>query len=141
VIIGTRAVEKKFVKEVMDEFDPPRVVVGVDARQGRIALSGWTETSDIATLDFIKELEEINVKTIVFTDILKDGTLSGPNFKALEEVLDSTKMDVISSGGISTIDDIINLKRLESKGLTGCIVGKALYESKFDLKEAIEVAR
>ena len=141
VIIGTRAVEKKFVKEVIDEFDSQRVIVGVDARQGRIALSGWTRTSDISTLDFIKELEEIAVETIIFTDILKDGTLSGPNLRALEEVLDATDMDVISSGGVSSVDDIIALKCLESKGLTGCIVGKALYESRFDLREAIEISR
>lgn len=141
VIIGTRAVEKGFVEEVIGEFDPDKVIIGVDVRRGRIAISGWTETSDISTLDFIAELERINVKTIVFTDILKDGTLSGPNLEALEEVLDATAMDVISSGGISSIDDIIALKKLEHKGMVGCIVGKALYESKFDLKEAIEIAK
>lgn len=140
VIIGTRAVDKNFVREVINEFGGEKVIIGVDAREGRIAVSGWTETKDIATLDFIKELEEIDVKTIVFTDILRDGTLTGPNLVALEEVLDSTEMDVISSGGISSIEDIMALKKLEPKGLTGCIVGKALYESKFDLSEAIEIA-
>ncbi len=140
VIIGTRAVDKSFVKESIEEFGQDRIVVGVDARKGRISVSGWTETKDIATLDFIRELEAIDVKLIVFTDILRDGTLSGPNIRALEDVLGATKMDVISSGGISSTDDILALKRLEPKGLLGCIVGKALYESKFDLKEAIEIA-
>ncbi|MFH1753977.1 MAG: 1-(5-phosphoribosyl)-5-[(5-phosphoribosylamino)methylideneamino]imidazole-4-carboxamide isomerase [Candidatus Omnitrophota bacterium] len=149
VIIGTRAVDRKFVKEAIDEFDPQSVIVGVDAREGRIAVSGWTRTENISTLDFVKELEDIGVGTIVFTDILRDGTLSGPNIKALESVLDVTEMDVISSGGVSSIDDIIALKRLakqgpsgqEPKGLVGCIVGKALYESGFDLREAIEIAK
>lgn len=140
VIIGTRAVDKEFVQNMLNEFGPDRIVVGVDARQGQIAVSGWTETKDITTLDFVRELEKIGTATIVFTDILKDGTLSGPNIAALQEVLGSTSMNVISSGGISSVDDILALKKLEPNGLTGCIVGKALYESKFDLREAIEIA-
>lgn len=140
VIIGTRAVDRNFVKEVIAEFGPERIVAGIDSRQGRVAVSGWTETKDINTIDFLSVLQSLHVKTIVFTDILKDGTLSGPNFKAIKEVLEATDMDVVASGGISGIDDILELKRLEPKGLVACIVGKALYEGKLDLKEAIEIA-
>jgi len=141
VIIGTRAVEKDFVASMIEEFGPDKIVVGVDAREGKIAVSGWTETKDIKALAFVRELEEINVKLIIFTDILKDGTLSGPNIPALKEVLEATKMDVISSGGVSQVDDVISLTKVGAENLVGCIVGKALYERGFDLREAIEVAQ
>ncbi|MBL7069266.1 MAG: 1-(5-phosphoribosyl)-5-[(5-phosphoribosylamino)methylideneamino]imidazole-4-carboxamide isomerase [Candidatus Omnitrophica bacterium] len=141
VIIGTRAVDKNFVMEIMKEFGKEKVIVGVDSREGKISVSGWTETKDIYFLDFIKILEDLDVGTIVFTDILKDGTLSGPNFDALNRVLDATDMDVIASGGVSSIDDILKLKKLAPKGLAGCIVGKALYEGRLDLRQAIEIAK
>ncbi len=138
VIIGTRAVDRNFVKKVLEKFGPEKIIVGVDSREGKVSVSGWTETKDIGIREFIKELEGLGVKTIVFTDILKDGTLSGPNFEVLNEVLDATNMNVIASGGVSSIDDVLKLKELEPKGLVGCIIGKALYEGKVDLKEAIE---
>ena len=141
VIVGTRALDMDFVREVIKKFGPEKVIVGVDSRQGKIAISGWTETKDITTLDFTAQLEGLGVKTIVFTDILRDGTLSGPNLESLNAVLDATKMDVIASGGVSSVDDILELKRLESKGLVGCIVGKALYEGRLDLEEAIEISK
>lgn len=141
VIVATRAVDKNFVKDVIGEFGQKRIVIGVDSREGKVSVSGWTETKDISTLDFLKSLKTLDVKTIVFTDILKDGTLSGPNFEALNEVLDATDMEVVASGGVSSMDDILRLKGLEPKGLVGCIVGKALYEGKIDLREAIEIAK
>ena len=141
VIIGTRATDKGFVAGALKNFDSGKIIIGVDARGGKIAVSGWTETKDIDTLGFVGELEGMSVKTIVFTDIMKDGTLGGPNIEALTEVLEATGMAVISSGGISSVDDIAALKKLEPKGLVGCIVGKALYESRFDLREAIEIAK
>lgn len=141
VIIGTRAIDKNFVKEAIEEFGRQRIVIGVDSREGKISIRGWTETEETTVLDFIKELENLGVKTIVFTDILRDGTLSGPNLDALKSILDVTGMDVVASGGISSIDDILELKRLEPNGLVGCIVGKALYEGRLDLKEAIEIVK
>lgn len=137
VIIGTRATDEEFVKTVIDKFGN-KVIFGVDARKGKIALSGWTQTTEFKTVDFTKKLESLGAKAIVFTDILKDGTLSGPNFNALEEVLNSTSMDVIASGGVASIDDLLRLKKMETDGLVACIVGKALYENKLDLKEAIQ---
>lgn len=141
VIIGTRAVEKNFVKEMIEEFGGEKVIIGVDSREGNVSVSGWTETKDIKALDFIKILEGLGVKTIVFTDILRDGMLSGPNFKALEAVLSTTNMNVIASGGVSSIDDIVKLKSLAPRPPVGCIVGKALYEDRLNLKEAIEAGK
>ena len=137
VIIGTRATDEDFVRRVVDKFKD-KVIFGVDAREGKIAVSGWKETTEFKTIDFVKRLESLAAGTIVFTDILKDGTLSGPNFKALEEVLNSTSMDVIASGGVASIEDLLKLKKLEPKRPVACIVGKALYEKKLDLKEAIQ---
>ena len=137
VIIGTRATDENFVKHVIAKFGN-KVIFGVDAREGKIAVSGWTETTEFKTRDFVKKLESLGAGTIVFTDILKDGTLSGPNFTALEEVLASTSMDVIASGGVSSVGDLLKLKEMKPKPPVACIVGKALYETKFDLKEAIQ---
>lgn len=136
VIIGTRATDEEFVKRAVKKFKD-KVIFGVDAREGKIALSGWTETAEYKTVDFVKKLESLNARTIVFTDILKDGTLNGPNFDALGEVLESTSMDVIASGGVSSLEDLIGLKEMQPKAPIACIVGKALYEKKLDLKEAI----
>jgi len=141
VIIGTRAIEKNFVKELMEEFGPEKVIVGVDSREDKISVAGWTKTVDININDFLVELEGLGVRTIVFTDILKDGMLSGPNFAALDKVLGATGMNVIASGGVSSTDDILKLKKMEPKGVTGCIVGKALYEGMLELREAIELAK
>jgi len=140
VIIGTRAVDRNFVMDVVRGFGNEKIIVGVDSREGKVCVSGWTETKDIYFLDFIKMLEDLDVGTIVFTDILKDGALSGPNFDALKKVLEATDMNVIASGGVSSLDDIVRLKKMALKGLAGCIVGKALYEGRIDLKEAIEAA-
>lgn len=139
VIVGTRAVDRNFVKETIGQFGKDKVIIGVDSREGKVSVSGWTETKDITALDFIKGLESMGVGTIVFTDILRDGMLSGPNFEAVEAVLNATGMHVIASGGVSSLDDIKRLKALEPKGLVGCIIGKALYEGRLDLKKAIEI--
>jgi len=136
VIIGTRATDEDFVRRVIEGFGEA-VIFGVDAREGRIAVSGWTKITEFKTVDFVSRLELLGAKTIVFTDILKDGTLSGPNFKALEEVLNATSMQVIASGGVSSIEDLVKLKEMKPKPPNACIVGKALYEGKLNLKEAI----
>lgn len=136
VIIGTRATDEKFVKDVIAGFGD-KVIFGVDAREGKIAVSGWEKTTEFKTTDFVKRLESLGAKQIVFTDILKDGTLSGPNFEALKEVVNLTSMEVIASGGVSSLDDLIKLKDMKPKSPVACIVGKALYEEKLDLKEAI----
>ena len=136
VIIGTRATDESFVSGVIKKYGN-KVIFGVDAKVGLIAVSGWSRTTEFKTIDFVKKLESLGAGTIVFTDIQKDGTLSGPNFEAVKEVLDSTSMDVIASGGVASIDDLLKLKDMEPKAPVGAIVGKALYENKLDLKEAM----
>jgi len=138
VIIGTRAVDRGFLVDVLRELGSDKVIVGVDAREGKESVLGWTETKDIKVLDFIKMLEDMRVKTIVFTDIMRDGMLKGPNFNALDAVLAATKMNIVASGGVTSVKDVLELKK---RNIAGCIIGKALYEGKLDLKEAIEAAK
>ena len=138
VIIGTRLVDKKFAERIINKFGS-KLIMGVDAKDGKVAVSGWVKTTELDYVDFIKGLQDQGAKTVIFTDIAKDGMLQGPNMDAIKRVLDKTSVDVIASGGVSSIDDLLILKRLEPKGLVGAIVGKALYEKKIDLKEAIKV--
>ncbi|NQU74622.1 MAG: 1-(5-phosphoribosyl)-5-[(5-phosphoribosylamino)methylideneamino]imidazole-4-carboxamide isomerase [Candidatus Omnitrophica bacterium] len=138
VIIGTRLVDKKFAERIINKFGS-KLIMGVDAKDGKVAVSGWVKTTELDYVDFIKGLQDQGAKTVIFTDIAKDGMLQGPNMDAIKRVLDKTSVDVIASGGVSSIDDLLILKRLEPKGLVGAIVGKALYEKKIDLKEAIRV--
>jgi phosphoribosylformimino-5-aminoimidazole carboxamide ribotide isomerase len=111
--------------------------VSIDAKDGFVAQRGWQETSTIRAIHLAKELERLGVATIIYTDIAKDGMLQGPNFNAIEEMLVSCKIPLIASGGVSSLADIKNLAKLETRGLLGAITGKALYEGKLNLKEAI----
>lgn len=137
VIIGTRLVDEKFSKKIIKKYGG-KLIMGVDAKDGKVAVAGWTKTTELDYVEFIKRLEGQGAKTVIFTDIAKDGMLQGPNTEAIKKVLDATSLDVIASGGVSSIDDLLILKRLEVKGLIGAIVGKALYENRIDLKEAIK---
>ena len=136
VIIGTRLADENFSKRVIKKFGR-RLIMGVDARNGKVALSGWTKTTEIDHVEFIKRLRDEGAQTVIFTDIARDGMLRGPNADAVKKILDAVSIEVIASGGVSCIDDLLILKRLEVKGLVGAIVGKALYEGMIDLKEAI----
>ncbi len=141
VILGTKAIsERKLLKDILAKWDD-RIIVSVDCSNGTVTQQGWTEESRLKATDFVKILEEMGVKCIVFTDIARDGTLEGPNIPSITEILEATNIPVIASGGISNIDDIKNLKELVPQGLMGAITGKALYERKLDLKEAIELAK
>lgn len=137
VIIGTRLVDEKFSKGIIKKYGD-KLIMGVDAKDGKVAVSGWTQTTQFGYVEFIKRLQAQGARTVIFTDIAKDGMLQGPNVEAIKEVLDKTSIDVIASGGVSSIDDLLILKRFEVKGLIGAIVGKALYENRIDLKKAIE---
>jgi len=137
VIIGTRLVDEGFSKRVIKNFGK-KVIMGVDARNGKIAVSGWTEQTEIGYIEFVQRLEAQGAKTAIFTDIAKDGMLQGPNMEATKNVCDNTSIDIIASGGVSSVDDLLKLKKLETDGLIGAIVGKALYENRLDLKEAIK---
>jgi phosphoribosylformimino-5-aminoimidazole carboxamide ribotide isomerase len=137
VIIGTRLVDEAFSKKIIKKYGD-KLIMGVDAKDSKVAVAGWTKTTELDYVDFIKHLEGQGAKTVIFTDIAKDGMLQGPNVEAIKKVLDATSLGVIASGGVSSIDDLLVLKRLEIKGLIGAIVGKALYEGRIDLKEAIK---
>lgn len=135
VILGTAAInDPEFLKAAINTYGPEKIVVGVDVKNGYVSTSGWLETSDVPYLEFIKELEKLNVKYIVATDISKDGTLQGPNFDMYQQIAETSKINFVVSGGIK---DAQNIKDAASKDYYACIVGKAYYEGKVDLKEVI----
>lgn len=138
VIIGSAAVKNpQLVKDAVKEFGE-RIAVGIDAKNGYVATEGWLETSDVLFTVLAKEMSRIGVKYIIFTDISKDGTLSGVNAEQLEQINTSCSAEIIASGGVHTIEDIRICKKL---GLYGTICGKSLYSGSLDLKEAISLAK
>ena len=138
VILGTAAVtEKGFVEKAVEKFGDA-VAVGIDIRNGDVAIKGWTESSGITANDFCKKMQGIGVKTLICTDISKDGAMQGANHGLYNELMEKFNMQIIASGGVSSIDDV---KRLAANGLYGAIIGKAYYTGAIDLKEAIEVAK
>ena len=135
VILGTGAVNDiGFAKRSIDLFGE-RIAVSLDARNGFLTSDGWTKTLETKAFSYAKELQELGLKTIIYTDVSKDGMLSGPNFEALLELYNNVGINIIASGGISSIDDI---KRLNDMGFYGAIVGKALYENKLSMEELRE---
>ena len=139
VILGTAAVsEPNLVKEAIEKFGSDRIVLGIDARNGRVAVKGWAEESDIDAKELALNMKKIGIERIVFTDIKRDGTLKGPNIEATKEMALATGLKVIASGGVSSIDDLKKLKEIEQYGVEGVIVGQALYKGAIDLKEALQ---
>ena len=139
VVLGTKAAtDDEFSKKLISRFGE-RVIFSVDVKDDMVALKGWQKISEMHTLEYIKKLERIGAKRIIYTDISKDGMMAGPNLEALRIILQSTDIRVIASGGVTTLDDLKALKALEKDGLAGAIIGKALYEGKIDLKEALSV--
>lgn len=137
VILGSVAVEQpELVEEACQAF-PGRIVVGIDARDGRVATRGWLEESSVAAVELGQRMRKLGVAEIIYTDIARDGMLNGPNLPALEEMARQTGLSVIASGGVSCLQDLIDLKKLECVGVRGAIVGKALYDGRLDLAEAI----
>ena len=139
VILGTVAIEKQeLVKKAAMKY-PGSVLVGIDAKDGLVAVKGWVEVTGIKAKDLALQMQEYGVAGIIYTDISKDGMMTGPNVEAMSDMADALDIPVIASGGISSIDDI---KRLHETGkLWGAITGKALYSGSLDLKEAIEAVR
>ncbi|MEK6692602.1 MAG: 1-(5-phosphoribosyl)-5-[(5-phosphoribosylamino)methylideneamino]imidazole-4-carboxamide isomerase [Nitrospirota bacterium] len=138
VVIGTSAVnDPYFLKEACRRF-PGKVLAGIDARDGMVAIKGWKETTEKRAIDFARGLEDSGVKAIIFTDIKRDGLLLGPNIKSIKEFTESVRLPVIASGGVSGSNDIKELMKLP---LEGVIVGKAIYSGSLDLKEAIRLVK
>ncbi|MEB3281609.1 MAG: 1-(5-phosphoribosyl)-5-[(5-phosphoribosylamino)methylideneamino]imidazole-4-carboxamide isomerase [Lyngbya sp.] len=137
-ILGTVAVENpQLVAELCQEF-PQKIVVGIDARDGKVATRGWLETSEVLATELADRMAKLGASAIIYTDIHRDGTLQGPNKAALREVANVVAIPVIASGGISSVTDLLSLLSLEPLGVTGAIVGRALYTGDVDLKEAIQ---
>ena len=136
IIIGTKAVEEpKFVKELCKIF-PGNIIVGVDAKNGEVATDGWESVSDKNVIELSKEFENIGVSEIVYTDIEKDGMMKGLNMDATLNLAKSVNIPIIASGGVSCLDDIRKMKPYVGSGITGIIIGRALYEKTITIKEA-----
>jgi phosphoribosylformimino-5-aminoimidazole carboxamide ribotide isomerase len=141
VIIGSKAVDSPdFLEYIFREFRE-RIVPSIDARDGIVLVKGWEESTDLKAIDLGITLKKIGFKLVIYTDTAVDGTLKGPNLLAIEEFLDQTGLGTIAAGGVSRLEDIVNLKRLERKGLVGAITGKAIYEGTLNLADAIRAGR
>ena len=138
VIIGSVALyNPDFVIEICKKY-PDKIVVGIDAKDGMVAVEGWSEVSDVSAIELAKKYESKGVAAIIFTDIKRDGMQTGPNIEATNELAQAVDIPVIASGGVSSIEDIKEL--LKYKEIFGVIIGRALYEGKLDLKEAIKIS-
>ncbi len=138
VIIGTKALEGNLVRRAVERFGAQRVVVGIDAKGGMVATDGWVNVTDVRATDLARQVGEAGVKTIIYTDIAKDGMMAGPNFGEMA-AMGRTGLNIIASGGVSSLEDIKRLQ--EIPGVTGAILGKAIYTGAVDLKEALELCR
>jgi phosphoribosylformimino-5-aminoimidazole carboxamide ribotide isomerase len=138
VVVGTAAVQHpEFLAEALERFGE-RIVVGIDARDGRVATHGWNRVGSLEAAAFAQTLARGGVQRVVYTDISKDGMLVGPNLEATRRLAADSQLKVVASGGVASLDDLLALRDLEAIGIEGAIVGKALYERRFTLKEAIE---
>ncbi|MBP5975304.1 1-(5-phosphoribosyl)-5-[(5-phosphoribosylamino)methylideneamino]imidazole-4-carboxamide isomerase [Brasilonema sp. CT11] len=137
VILGTIAVEQsQLVQQLCQEF-PQQIVIGIDARNGMVATRGWQETSEVLATQLAVQMQELGAAAIIYTDIHRDGTLSGPNIEALRSLAATISIPIIASGGVSSVTDLLSLLALESQGVTGVIVGRALYTGDVSLREAL----
>jgi phosphoribosylformimino-5-aminoimidazole carboxamide ribotide isomerase len=141
VVLGTRAIEdRRFLMQAFREFKD-RIIVSVDAKAGNISIQGWrTDYQEMDVISFARSLKAMGFKQLIYTNILKDGTLKGPDIKGIRRLLKETALKIIASGGISSLEDILRLKLMEKNGLVGIIVGKALYEGRFTLPQALKIA-
>lgn len=136
IILGTAVVNDGF-KEFIDKYGKS-IIVGIDAKNSKVAINGWKKLSNLSALDLIKKLQYFGVHEIIYTDISTDGMLTGPNYESIEKILSEVPdMSLIASGGVATIMDVRKLGEIPNPGLKGCIIGKAVYDGRIDLKEAL----
>lgn len=140
VILGSKALSLKFVEKVCQEFGD-KVIVSIDVRDGKVAVEGWERQTSVQARDLARDLVRVGIKTTIFTDITRDGTMQGVNVEAVRDLANSTDVNLIVSGGISSLEDIRRIVRLNSPGIKGMIIGKALYTGGIKLEEAIEEVR
>jgi len=141
VIIGTAAQRNpELVIEACQKF-PGQIVVGIDAKNGMVAVQGWAELTDISAVDLAKKFEDCGVAAIIYTDISRDGMMGGPNLESTKALAEAISIPVIASGGVSSLKDIENLMAIEASGVTGAITGKAIYTGAINLREAIDLTK
>jgi phosphoribosylformimino-5-aminoimidazole carboxamide ribotide isomerase len=139
VILGTKAAsDAKFLNQAWKKFGE-KIIVSIDAKCGKVLTQGWNCGVAKTTLVFAQELKTIGFKQLIYTDISKDGTLGGPNISGIKELIKETGLKVIASGGVASLKDLLKLKKLQKNGCSGVIIGKALYEGKFTLTEALKL--
>lgn len=140
VILGTVAIQNpSLIAEACSRFGSESIVVGIDARDGKVAIEGWGLTSEKDALELIEEIRQMGVSRVVFTDISRDGTLKGPNLESIVKLAKESNLKIIASGGVSTVEDILALSELEHLGVEGVIVGKALYAGTVNIEEALNL--
>lgn len=138
VILGSAAISHpEFVKKMLREYGS-HIAIGIDARDGYVATEGWLETSNVKATELGQRLADAGAETFIFTDIATDGMLSGPNVEAIVEMAKATSKQVIASGGVSSIADLLSLKEYAADGVAGAIIGKALYTNQFTLADALK---
>ena len=134
-VLGTSAIkDRAFTEKAIAKYGS-KIAIGIDAKGGEVAVDGWTSGSGVKAVDFALTMKSIGAQTVVFTDIARDGMLTGPAFEATREMVEKTGLDVIASGGIGSDEDIMYIK---GSGCAGVIVGKAIYEGKVDLKKCLQ---
>jgi len=137
IVLGTAAVQdQEFVKNALAKHSG-RVAIGIDARDGDVQVSGWTEDSQIGAIDLARRLQDAGVRLVIYTDISRDGVLEGPNVEATRQMLENTQLSVIASGGVSSLKDVHRLAEINHPKLEGVIIGKALYEGRIRIEEAL----
>ena len=137
IILGTAAIENPaFVREACEKY-PGRIIVGIDAKEGMVAIKGWAEVTKVKAVDLAQQMQDHGVIAIIYTDIKRDGMLSGPNIEATKALAEAIRIPVIASGGVHTMKDIENLLAVRYFGVSGVITGKAIYSGSLNLKEAI----
>ena len=143
VVLGTVALTNKNLCEQICKSFPNKIAVGIDAKKGWVAIDGWSKTSKIKVSEMLKVYEGIGVSSVIFTDIEKDGILAGVSFDQLENILNQTSLKIVASGGVSSLDDLKKLKKIGDvkKNLDGVIVGRAIYEKKIKVNEALEILK
>ncbi|WP_046216279.1 1-(5-phosphoribosyl)-5-[(5-phosphoribosylamino)methylideneamino]imidazole-4-carboxamide isomerase [Paenibacillus wulumuqiensis] len=141
VIIGTAAIEdREFTESVLATYGS-QVAIGIDARNGYVATRGWLETSEVKADELARELAAKGAETFIFTDISRDGMMQGPNIEAIAAIAQASGKQVIASGGVTVLDDLVKLAERREQGISGAIVGKAIYTGKIDLKQALQTIR
>jgi phosphoribosylformimino-5-aminoimidazole carboxamide ribotide isomerase len=137
IVLGTAAVQdQEFVKNALAKHSG-RMAIGIDARDGYVQISGWTKDSQIGAIDLARRLQDAGVRLVIYTDISRDGVLEGPNIEATRQMLENTQLSVIASGGVSSLQDVHRLAEINHSRLEGVIIGKALYEGRIRIEEAL----